>query len=104
MIPPARTRPLGLQPSIFNREQIRKNPLLIHRQPKQLPSITGTSPQFLTRRIHRLPLTLQIEVLRSASLGLVQVPGSVDRPVSEVPCSRESEWAGCFWVVEEVAD
>lgn len=104
MIPPLKTRPLSLQPPILNREQIRKNPLLLHRNPKHLAPVPGARSQLFTRRPHRLPLSLQLDILRLSSLRLVPVPGAVDRPVAEVACARETERTRRFGVVEEVAD
>lgn len=76
----------------------------MHRLSKQLPPISSTNPQLLTRGIHRLPLSLQLVFVRPASSRLVQVPRPVDRPVAEVAVAREPEWTRRFGVVEEVAD
>lgn len=71
IIPPTRGRSLSLQPSILNRNQIRKNTLLVHRHTKQFPAITRAGSEFLARGPHRLPLALEFELLRSSEGGLV---------------------------------
>ena len=76
----------------------------MHRLPEQLSSVSSSNPQLLTSGVHRLPLALEIEFLRISSFRLVEVPGAVDGPVSEVAVSGEAERARGFGVVEEVAD
>lgn len=104
MIPPLPTRPLRLQPRILNRNQIPKHTRLDHTLPEQLSTVSSTRAQFLTRSLHRLPLSLQLQLVLPSLLPLVQVPGAVDRPVAEEASAGESKGTGSEWVVEEVAD
>lgn len=104
MIPPILTRPLRLHPSILNGKHIRKHTPLIHRHAEQLSAIPGAGPQLLARRPHGLPLSLELELALLTELGLVEVPGAVDRPVAEVAGSREAERTRREGVPEEVAD
>ena len=94
MIPPLLTRPISLQPSILNREHIRKHALLVHRHPEQFPAIAGSRAQLLTGRVHRLLLALQVEEVFAALLCLVELPGAVDGPVAQETGAGEAEGAG----------
>lgn len=49
-------------------------------------------------------LALEFEVVRTALLGSVELPGAVDGPVAEVAVSGEAERAWGEGVPEEVAD
>lgn len=93
MIPPVLTRPISLQPSILNREHIRKHALLVHRHPEQLPAIAGSRAQLLAGRVHRLLLALQVEEVLAALLRLVELPGAVDGPVAQETGAGETEGA-----------
>lgn len=104
MIPPLPRRPIRLQPSILNGDQIPKDTRLNHTLTEQFPAIARTSTQFLTGGLHRLPLSLQLQLVLPSLLALVEVPCPVDRPVSEEAGAREAQWAGSERVVEEVAD
>jgi hypothetical protein len=104
MIPPLLTRPLSLHPPILNRKHIPIHPALIHRNPEQLAPVPGARPQLLARGVHRLPLPLQLELASAPLLPLVELPGTVDGPVSQVAGSGEAEGARGKGVPEEVAD
>lgn len=104
MIPPLSRRVISLQTPVLDREQIVENALLDHRLAEQPASIAGTSAQLLTRGLHTLILTLELEFLLTALLRLQQLPGAVDGPVPEVAVAGEAKRAGCYWVVKEVAD
>lgn len=91
MIPPIPTRRISLQPPILNREQIRKNTLLIHRLSEQLSTIVGAGTQLLARTVHGMFLALELEAVRATLLGLVELPGAVDGPMAEVAVSGEAE-------------
>lgn len=104
MIPPLRTRPLGLHPPILDRHQVRKHPLLVHALPEQLPAVADARPELLARGPHRLPHPLQLELPLAPALGLVELPGAVDRPVPEVAGAGEAEGARGEGVPQEVAD
>jgi len=104
MIPPLPTRRISLQPPILNGEHIRKNTLLVHRLPEQLPAIVSARTQLFARAVHGMFLALELKVVRAALLGLVELPGTVDGPVAEVAIAGEAERARGERVPEEVAD
>lgn len=92
MVPPI-AGPLRLQPRILNREHILENPRLDHTLAEQLPAITRSSSQLLTRSVHGLPLPLQLKLVVASAGRLVQLPGAVDRPVAQEARSAEAERA-----------
>jgi hypothetical protein len=49
-------------------------------------------------------LSLEFELLGAAAIGLVKLPGAVNRPVAEVPASTEAEGPRGQRVVEEIAN
>lgn len=104
MIPPVLGRILRLQAPILDRKQIAEHARLDHRLAEQPAAVAGARAELLTRRLHRLPLALQLELLRAALLRLVQLPRAVDGPVAEVAGSREAQRARRERVPEEVAD
>lgn len=104
MIPPLLTRPLSLQPPILNRHQIRIHALLVHGFAEQPAAIAGGGAQLLTRSRHGLVLALELELVCPALLGLVELPGAVDGPMTKVTGSGEAEGTGSERVPEEVAD
>lgn len=104
MIPPLSRGVVGLHTAILNGEQIRENALLDHRLAEQSAAITSASPQLLASSLHALVLALELEFVCTALLGLEQLPGAMDSPVTEVAVSREAQRAGSKRMVEEVAD
>lgn len=67
MIPPLPARTISLQPRILNREQIRKNPPLIHRHSKQLCALfAAVGSQFFACSRHGLLLAVEFGLLLSA--------------------------------------
>lgn len=92
MVPPI-ARTLRLQPRILNREHILENPRLDHTLAEQLTAIARSGPQLLTRRIHGLPLPLQLKLVVASTARLVELPGAVNRPVAQETCSTEAEGA-----------
>jgi hypothetical protein len=103
MIPPL-PWPFSLQPPILNRKHIPKHPRLDHTLSEKFSTISGSRPQLLTSSVHSLPLSLEFELLGAAAIGLVELPGAVNRPVAEVTASTESEGARGQRVVEEIAN
>ena len=104
MVPALLTRRFSLQPTILNREQISKNTALVHRLPEQLASISRSSPELLTRGVHRLPLALKLQLLGAALLRLEQLPGTVDGPMAEIASPGETEGTRRLGVVQEITD
>jgi hypothetical protein len=49
-------------------------------------------------------LSLEFELLGAAAVGLVELPGAVNCPVTEITASTEAEGARGQRVVEEIAD
>lgn len=103
MIPPL-PRPISLQPRILNWKHILEDPRLDHTLPEQLPAVPSSSPQLFTGMVHRLPLPLQLELVRAAPVRLVQLPRAVDGPVAQEPGATEAQRARRARVVQEVAD
>lgn len=95
---------IRLHTAVFDREHISEDALLVHRFTEQSASVASRGTQLLTCRLHGLILALQFEFLLAALLGLEQLPGTVDRPVTQVTIARETERAGGERVIEEVAD
>lgn len=58
MIPPLGRGVIGLHTAILDGEHISEDALLDHRLAEQSATITSTSPQLLTSRLHALVLTL----------------------------------------------
>lgn len=104
MIPPILGRRLRLQPPILDGEHVAEDPGLDHALAEEAAAVARARAQLLARRPHRLVLPLQLQLVRAPPLPLVQLPGAVDRPVSQVAGSREAEGAGRQRVPEEVAD
>lgn len=104
MVPPFSRGVVGLHTSVLDREHIIEDTLLVHRFPEQSATITGTSPQLLTRSLHALVLTLQLEFVVLTLLSLEELPGTVDGPVTQETVTREAEGTRGKGVVKEVAN
>lgn len=104
IVPALGRRGISLHTGILDREKISEDALLVHRDTEQLAAIGSTSAQLLTCLMHALVLAHHLELLLAALLGLEQLPGAVDGPVTEVTVAREAEGTRRERVVEEVAD
>jgi len=93
-----------LHASILNREHICEDTLLVHRHTEQLASIASTSAKLLTCVLHALVLAHHFVFLLAALLGLEQLPGTVDGPVTEVTVTGKAKRARSERVVKEVAN
>lgn len=104
MVPALLTGRLSLQPSILNGEQIPKHTAFVHRLPEQLASISGSSPELLTRRVHRLPLALELQLLGATLLRLEQLPGTMDGPMTEITSPGETKGTRRLGMMKEITD
>lgn len=105
MVPPILGRILSLHPRVLNGEQVRENASLIHADSEELRAALATSrAQLFARGRHGLILTLQLKFFLPAQLRLVEVPGTVNSPMTQVTCSGELEGSRSARVVEEVSN
>lgn len=56
--------------------------LLAYGDPVQAATVADIQPQLFACVLHGLELPLEAEGMRSPQIGLVELPGAVDRPVS----------------------
>lgn len=113
MVPALLARIVRLRPRVLDRHAL-PHIVLHHRRTVQAARRLGgltayhailvEQAQSLAGAAHAVVLALEVELLRVARLGLVQLPGAMDGPVTEGAEAGEAQWAGGLGVLEVVAD